>query len=106
MCNGGVAPFPASYRYVSAVRELGDVAAFGPMNWQLRQASDTATALVRIRTCDTAAACQSEPWTEVTLGTVPDVTPRRFAQYLVELTTNGDVPTALDFIELGYSVRL
>ena len=101
--DGGVAPFPTSYRYVSAVRELGEVVAFDVMSWGLRQSSATATATMRIRTCAAAAACESEPWTEVALGTAPSVEPRRFAQYMAELTTNGDVPTALDFVELGYS---
>lgn len=99
---GGPAPFPASYRYISAPRDLGDVASVTHVRWALRQASPDAPARVSLRTCDDAAACDAEPWTEVADGVRPGVPPRRFAQYMIELTSDGDVPTALDWIEIGY----
>lgn len=99
---GGTPPFPTSFRYESHVRELGDVIAFGVLRYQLRQ---TETATVQVRTCDTADACASEPWSEVANGAKPSVAPRRFAQYAVELATDGDHPTALDWIELAYATR-
>lgn len=100
--SGGVAPFPTSYHYESAVKDLGNVVGFGPLTWQLRR---TTSAMVQLRTCDDAAACASEPWTDVTNGTTPAVTPRRFAQYAVTMATDGDIATALDWIELQYSSR-
>ncbi|MEO8703172.1 MAG: hypothetical protein ABI867_24210, partial [Kofleriaceae bacterium] len=101
--NGGVAPFPLRYVYESAIHELGDVAALGSMTWGLRQQSAITTAIVRLRTCDHEADCGDEDWTEVAFDTVPEVAPRRFAQYQLEVTTNGDVPTAVDFVDLAYS---
>jgi hypothetical protein len=99
---GGTPPFPMSFRYESAVHELGDVIALGALRYQLRQ---TQTALVQLRTCDTADACANEAWTEVANGVKPSVAPRRVAQYAVELATDGDHPTALDWIELAYAKR-
>ncbi|MBK9032466.1 MAG: hypothetical protein IPL61_14345 [Myxococcales bacterium] len=99
--DGGVAPFPKVARFTSGVRDLGAVVSYGPMRWQLRQAA-RGGAVVWLRTCATAAACDAEPWTEVDADTVPAVTPRQFAQYQVELSGDGDVPTALDWIELPY----
>jgi hypothetical protein len=95
-------PFPPSWRYESQVKELGDVIAFGTMRWALRQGTD---ATVQLRTCDDAAGCASEPWTKLEQDAAPSVMPRRFAQYAVEMMTDGDVPSALDAIELQYSIR-
>ena len=99
--RGGVAPFPTVARYTSAVREVGPVVGFGPMTWHVRQGEVT-DAVVRLRTCASADACAAEPWTDVAAGAVPAVTARPFAQYQVELSGDGDVPTALDWIELPY----
>jgi len=98
--SGGIAPFATSYRYESAVKELGNVVGFGAVTWKLRR---TTSATVQMRTCDDAAGCAAEPWTDVALAAVPAVTPRRFAQYAVTMATDGDVATALDWIELQYS---
>lgn len=102
--RGGVAPFPAVASYTSAVKELGDVAQLGALRWSVRQGAASA-AIVRLRTCATVDACAAEPWTEVALGATPAAPPRRFAQYQVELHGDGDVPTALDWIELAYLAR-
>lgn len=99
--RGGTPPFPSTVRYESAVRELGNVIAFGTLSWQSRQGMTT----VQLRTCDDAAACAAEPWADVTNGSVPAIVPRRFAQYAVGIATNGDVPTAFDSFDLTYSAR-
>jgi hypothetical protein len=78
------------------------VASFSNVQWSLRQADPNAMVNVSLRTCDTAEACDGEPWIPVSDGTRPDLTPRRFAQYQIELTGGGDIPTALDWIEIGY----
>jgi hypothetical protein len=58
--DGGKAPFPTTYRYESAVRDLGDVVAFERIAWLLRQAPDPNMVVVRLRTCETADACAAE----------------------------------------------
>lgn len=96
-------PFPPSFRYISAPRDLGGVATIARVKWALRQERPEAKVTVAVRTCEAADACDAEPWTEVTNGAAADVPPRRFAQYKVELTGGGgEVPTALDWIELRY----
>ncbi|MBA2539593.1 MAG: hypothetical protein H0V17_08160 [Deltaproteobacteria bacterium] len=103
--DGSIAPFATAYRYESAVRELGDAVAFERIAWTTRQAADDAAVVVKLRTCDTEEACAEEPYTAVENTGVPGVEPRRFVQYAVEMTSSGDVPTALDAIELRYFVR-
>lgn len=102
--RGGAAPFPTVATYTSAVKDLGDVALLGALRWGVRQGAAT-DAIVGLRTCATADACAAEPWTLVALGATPAAPPRRFAQYQVELHGDGDVPTALDWIELAYVAR-
>jgi hypothetical protein len=103
---GGIAPFPTRYRYTSAPRELGDVASYGAVHWGLRQTRADTTVSVSMRTCDDAAACEAEPFVAITEGMPPNLPPRRFAQYTVELTGNGDVPTALDWIAIDYTAHV
>lgn len=103
--DGGIAPFAPSSRHESSVRELGDVAGFERIAWTTRRAPDPRAVIVSLRTCDAAPDCATEPYVEVENGTVPDVPTRRFIQYQVELTSDGDVATALDAIELRYVVR-
>jgi hypothetical protein len=103
--EGGIAPFETTSRYESAVRELGDAVAFERFAWTTRQAADPAAVVVKVRTCDTAEACAGEAYVDVENAGVPAVTPRRFFQYAVEITSDGDVPTALDTVELRYFVR-
>jgi len=100
--SAGPAPFAGSYRYVSATRDLGEVTGFSSIKLGLRQVGPTSEVTASLRTCDAEAACAEEPWTVVTEGTYPAVRPRRFAQYMVEVTGTDDVPTALDWIEIGY----
>ena len=99
---GGPAPFAKTYAYVSAPRELGAVTSIANVRWALRQARPGAGAAVSLRTCDDAAACAAEPWTLVAEGAVPAVPPRRFAQYKIEVLSDGDVATAVDWIEIDY----
>jgi len=100
--SAGTAPFAKSYRYISAPQELGVVVSFSPVKWALRQATPDTQVNVLLRTCDTPEACTAEPWTPVAEDATPEVRPRRFAQYQVEVIGDGDVPTALDWIEFGY----
>ena len=99
--TGGLKPFPTSYRYESAVKELGYVSAIGALSWQTRQGD---ASKVQFRTCEDAS-CAGEAWVDVTQGAVPTVGRKPFAQYAVEFTSDGVTPTALDWIELQYSAR-
>lgn len=100
--RGGEAPFAAVSTFTSAVRELGDLTSFGDVAWAVRQGA-ASDAVVRLRTGATAEACAAAAWVVVTPGPVPStVAPLRFAQYQVELHSDGDVPTALEWIELRY----
>lgn len=100
--SGGAPPFPATYRYESSVRTVPQVVSLGALRWQLRQGS---SAKVYFRTCALAPDCANEPWTEVENGTVPAVESRPFFQYAVDFTSDGDTPTALDWIEQDVSAR-
>lgn len=100
--DGGVAPFAVSSRYESAVRELGDAIAFERVAWTVRGAADAIK--VSLRTCD-AADCAGEDYVEVTNSSVPELAPKRFAQYRVEIASDGDTSPALDAFELRYFVR-
>jgi len=98
--RGGLAPFDVTSRYTSAPRELGDVVRLGTMRWSVRQ--PMIPPVIRVRTCDTAAACEAEAWIVVADGTTPSVEPRRFLQYQIELASDGDLPTSIDWVELDY----
>lgn len=100
--DGGIPPIALASTYESAVRELGDTVGFERIAWVSR--GDPDAVRVSLRTCDSEAACASEPYVEVTNDSEPAVTPRRFAQYKVELTSDGEATPALDTIELRYFV--
>lgn len=97
--TGGGVPFPTSYRYESAVKDLGNVVGFGALTWTSRQGD----VRVQFRTCD--VACTTEPWLDVSKGAVPAATAKQFAQYAVDFTSDGNVPTAFDSFELSYTAR-
>jgi hypothetical protein len=99
--TGGTAPFPTRARYTSRVRELGAVVAYSGVRWQTRQAAADQV-IVSVRSCDDAA-CTDVPWTAVpSSGAVAGIPPRRFAQYQIEITGDGDHAPALDWIEIDY----
>lgn len=96
---GGRPPYEASATYTSTVRDLG-AARFNELTWSMRQAQ--VEPIVSVRTCDEEAACEAEPWTTVLDGAVPSAPARRYFQYKVEITSDLDVPTSLDWIDLQY----
>ena len=100
---GGEPPFPTRAVYTSRIRDLGPAVAITGVRWQARQERAETPVRVRVRSCDDPTACAAEPWADVARsGDVAGVMARRYLQYQVEITTNGDVPTALDWIELDY----
>ncbi|MFN0248265.1 MAG: hypothetical protein ACKV2T_15340, partial [Kofleriaceae bacterium] len=97
--TGGRAPYESSFSYTSTVREI-DAVRLGALSWQTRQSA--LTPLVSARTCDEAPACETETWAPVTNGETPTVPARKYFQYQVEMTTDGNVPASLDWIDLQY----
>jgi subtilisin-like proprotein convertase family protein len=103
---GGEAPIATTSAYESQVKDLGaNVAAITRVAWveQLSAGSDIA---VRMRTCATQAACASEAWSAPITdpaGGMPAVQPRQFAQYRVEITTNGTQGARLDELTVSYT---
>ena len=54
------------------------------------------------------AACATEPWgPPITdpMGGKPVVLPRRFVQYRIELTSNGDRAPIVDELRIDYTVN-
>lgn len=97
--TGGRPPYDARVVYTSTVRDL-DVARFGALTWQMRQAKAEPT--VSVRTCDEETGCEAEPWTPVASGATPAVPARKYLQYRVEIDSSTDVPSSLDWIDLQY----
>lgn len=66
--------------------------------------------VVRLRGCDAPEQCAAESWSEPLVGVldaagaVPGVPPRRYLQYRVELTSNGEREPEVDWIEVSYRV--
>ena len=102
---GGEAPIAGTSAYDSVVKDLGEVVAITRIAWVERLAVGSDIA-VRMRTCATEAACATEAWsapiTDPT-GGVPAVQARRFAQYRVEITTNGLQGAQLDELTVSYT---
>jgi hypothetical protein len=99
--TGGPAPFPRLARYTSEVRNLGTVIAYSGVRWQLRQARG-AQVVVSVRSC-ADPTCTGVAWTAVPAsGAVAGIPALPFAQYQVEIATDGDIATALDWIEIDY----
>ncbi len=105
--TGGEPPIAPAAAYESAVRDLGaGIAAITRVSWVERLPAGADIA-VRMRTCEAAASCAAEPWSAPITdpaGGAPAVTPRRFAQYRIELSSDGDRSPALDEITVDYAV--
>jgi len=97
--TGGRQPYEPAATYTSTVRDL-DMARFGPLTWAMRQAK--VEPMVSVRTCDEMAACDAEAWSGVTNGATPTAPARKYFQYKVEIMSELDVPTSLDWIDLQY----
>jgi len=102
--RGGEPPVATAASYESPPLDLGAVVGFDAVDWTAR-ASEKSSVAIRARTCDAAAACASQSWSEpLVRGAAPALTARRFAQYRVELATDGSAVPALDAIEIRYRV--
>ena len=94
-----------SAAYTSLVQDLGSVAAIDEVRFAGRSAVPDGIA-VRLRTCDAPEQCAAAPWgAAVTAsGGAPDVEVKRYLQYRVELTSDGEREAEVDWIEIDYRV--
>ncbi len=104
-------PTPTSATFVSSVRDLltpggSAVAALTAIQVTVRAAAG-ATVTVAVRTCDTPAGCDAAPWSgELAAGaSLAAVTPRRYLQYRLTFTTDGDHEPAVERVQLDYQTR-
>jgi subtilisin-like proprotein convertase family protein len=102
--NAGPAPIAPLAVYESPVRDLGAVTSIDKVSWDERRPADS-DVVVKLRTCATAAACAAAAWSAPMTepaGSTPAVTAQRFAQYRVELVSNGDASAAVDWVQVDY----
>jgi subtilisin-like proprotein convertase family protein len=107
---GGPDQLARSASFTSLVRDLGA----NVVSIDARRAgghSPTADGIaVRLRGCDAPEQCEAEPWSAPLVdllspaGAVPGLAPRRYLQYRVELTSNGEREPEVDWIEVDYRV--
>jgi hypothetical protein len=102
---GGAPPIPAIAAAESQLHDLGDVVTIDQVSWSARTPAGTSVA-VRVRTCADATACAAAPWSAAhTAPGPPAVTPARWLQYRIELSSDGDRTAALDAIRVDYHTR-
>jgi subtilisin-like proprotein convertase family protein len=102
---GGSPPIPALAAAESQLHDLGDVVTIDQVSWTARTPTGTSVA-VRVRTCADANACAAAPWSDaLTAPGAPAVTPARWLQYRVELSSDGDHAAELDAIRVDYHTR-
>jgi hypothetical protein len=91
--------------YTSMVRDLGaNVKAIGAVHVGARVPAGAGVA-VRLRGCDAPEACAAEPWSPPRAdGESVGLPARRYLQYRVELTSNGEREPEVDWVEVSYSV--
>jgi subtilisin-like proprotein convertase family protein len=102
--NAGPAPIAPLAVYESPVRDLGAVTSIDRVSWDERRPADS-DVLVRMRTCAAAAGCASAAWSAPMTepaGQAPAVTVQRFAQYRVELVSNGDASPSVEWVQVDY----
>jgi len=100
--RGGEPPIAPLAVYESPVEDLGAVVGFDTVTWTGRFPPGT-SAEVRFRTCDDPAACADEDWSSaVGSGERPPVLGRRYAQYRLELASDGGAVPFVDALEITY----
>jgi hypothetical protein len=100
--DGGQAPIAPYAVYESPIEDLGAVVGFDRVSWTGRTPPGASVQL-RLRGCDDPAECSAEPWSEpVANGARPPLAGHRYAQYRIELSTDGDRTASVDTVEIGY----
>jgi hypothetical protein len=104
-------PTPTTATFVSSVRDLlttGDtaVAALTAIQFTVRAAAG-ANVMIAVRTCDTPSGCDAAPWSgELASGaSLAAVPARRYLQYRLTFTTDGDHEPAVERVQLDYQTR-
>lgn len=95
-----------SAAYTSLVQDFGGVAAIDQVRFGGRSPLPGGIA-VRLRSCDAPEQCAATPWGEAVTdgaGGVPQVDVKRYVQYRVELTSDGEREPEVDWIEIDYRV--
>ena len=107
----GTGPTPTVATFESSVRDLlasGDTAVvgFGTVTLAIRVATG-AVVTVAFRTCDAPAACAAAAWSgEFASGdALTGVVPRRYLQYRLRFTTDGDHEPAVERLQLDYRTQ-
>jgi hypothetical protein len=97
-------PVAALAVYESPVRDLGAVTSIDTVSWDEQRPADS-DVVVKMRTCAAAAACAAAAWSAPMTepaGSTPAVTAQRFAQYRVELVSNGDASASVEWVQVDY----
>jgi hypothetical protein len=80
------------------------VTAIDRVSWEEGRPAET-DVLVKMRTCAVADACAAAPWSAAMTdpaGQTPAVAVQRFAQYRVELVSNGDAVPSVEWVQVDY----
>lgn len=110
--RGGPPPIATDAAWTSAVRDLGpDVTTIERVRLGAR-VPDGAGVQLLLRTCAAPEACAAEPWSPPVDGAAgdggaaaPRVAPRRYLQYRIELTSDGEREPEVDWVEIDYRTR-
>ncbi len=103
--RGGAAPIPAVAIYESGLIDLGMVISLDSLSWGARLAAGAGVQL-RVRTGGSPLELSNAAWSTPVLDAggsdVPEL-PRRYFQYRVEMTSDGDGAAAVDWVRLDYT---
>jgi hypothetical protein len=95
-----------SAAFTSLVHDLGNVVAIDRVRFGGRAPTPDGIA-VRLRGCDAPEQCAAAPWSEPIIdgaGAPAAVEVKRYLQYRVELTSDGEREAELDWVEIDYRV--
>ncbi len=105
--QGGPGQIAERSEWISTVRDLeldGQVSSIQAIDAGLALPPGSTVELYA-RTCSTVAMCDEEPWSGPHAPlTALSITPARYAQLRVVMTSNGVDEPAVDFVELSYQV--
>ncbi|HTJ42351.1 MAG TPA: PA14 domain-containing protein [Kofleriaceae bacterium] len=100
--TGGHAPIATAAAYESSIRDLGMVSRIDDVQFSADAPMGTAVA-VRLRTAATVDALMAQPWSDPVENNAPPIVGAgQFAQYRVELKSDGDHAPSFDWIQLVY----
>jgi subtilisin-like proprotein convertase family protein len=91
--------------FTSLVRDLGNVVSIDQVRFAGRSPSGEGVA-IRLRGCDAPEQCAAAPWSApiTESGSPAGIDVKRYIQYRVELTSDGEREPELDWVEIDYRV--